>query len=130
MTPRDFCYWLQGHFEINEYNPLAGLSAAKVQIIKKHLELTFKAKVDVNRFPDANVGGGFCQFLDGVFAAADTTDGLSGPITEKVRIKLSDCFLHVIDPTFANRDELSRIHRGDGDGPLSGSRRGGVEAMC
>ena len=63
MTPRDFCYWLQGHFEINEYNPLAGLSAAKVQIIKKHLELTFKAKVDVNRFPDANEVYGQLELL-------------------------------------------------------------------
>ena len=55
MTSREFCYWLQGHFEINEADhekdQLGSLgdfsmSDAKVRIIKKHLSLVFKHEID------------------------------------------------------------------------------------
>lgn len=38
MTPRDFCFWLQGHMEIN--NPET-ISAEQVEMIKEHIDLTF-----------------------------------------------------------------------------------------
>ena len=43
MTSRDFCYWLQGHFEIS--NPKT-LSSVEVEMIKKHLNLVFKHEID------------------------------------------------------------------------------------
>jgi len=56
MKSRDFCYWLQGFFEINE----AGLEHVsedstrhdqalepkQVEMIKKHLRLVFKHEID------------------------------------------------------------------------------------
>jgi hypothetical protein len=140
MTPRDFCYWLQGHFEVGDLANLPkAMSSAQVLMVKKHLELTFMAKVDKARFPDATVGGEFCSFLEGVLAATDLNAGLSEPLAMKVRAKLNDVFVHVIDPTFANRAELVRHHEGETDGPvLGGGRRsrglgetdGGLVAMC
>ena len=140
MTPRDFCYWLQGHFEVGD---VAGLpktmSAAQVTMVKKHLELTFMAKVDKARFPDATVGGEFCSFLEGILAASDLSAGLSEATATKVRAKLNDVFVHVIDPTFSNRADLVRHHSeaGQPDGPVlsprprrDGESRGGLEAMC
>lgn len=38
MTPINFCYWLQGHFELADSDTL---TAAQVQMIKRHLHLVF-----------------------------------------------------------------------------------------
>lgn len=43
MTSRDFCYWLQGYFEVA--NPQQ-LSVAEVNQVKKHLALVFKHEID------------------------------------------------------------------------------------
>lgn len=43
MTSRDFCYWLQGHFEISETKNLGERETA---MIKRHLELVFKHEID------------------------------------------------------------------------------------
>lgn len=49
MSTRDFCYWLQGYFEINGGTELLQpglLSSDKVKIIKNHLALVFKHDID------------------------------------------------------------------------------------
>ena len=53
MTSRDFCYWLQGYFEIHGAGPrppepqdIDSLPAYKVNIIKRHLEMVFKHEID------------------------------------------------------------------------------------
>lgn len=43
MTSRDFCYWLQGHFEIAEPKTLG---EKETLMIKKHLALVFKHEID------------------------------------------------------------------------------------
>ena len=43
MTPRDFCYWLQGYFEISKA-PMIGFEEA--DIVKRHLALVFLHKID------------------------------------------------------------------------------------
>lgn len=42
MTPENFCYWLQGYFEICRADSNLDLSESKVKIIREHLELVFK----------------------------------------------------------------------------------------
>jgi hypothetical protein len=44
MNDRDFCYWLQGFFEVS-----GTLNAKQVQCIKKHLALAF-----ANKAPEGN----------------------------------------------------------------------------
>lgn len=39
MTPEQFCYWLQGYFEMTEGN--ANLSQNQIEMIKSHLALVF-----------------------------------------------------------------------------------------
>lgn len=47
MTPRDFCYWLRGYFELNDAssarNPKEQEELSNIQIgeIKRHLDLVF-----------------------------------------------------------------------------------------
>lgn len=43
MTSRDFCYWLQGVFEVA--NPLE-LGERQTTMIKNHLALVFKHEID------------------------------------------------------------------------------------
>lgn len=62
MTSRDFCFWLQGLFELRNAGPkpaLAGpqeydwksLSGYQVEIIEKHLALVFKHEIDPSMGP-------------------------------------------------------------------------------
>lgn len=48
MTSRDFCFWLQGFFEINRANDSdsTAISTEQVELIKKHLALVFKHEID------------------------------------------------------------------------------------
>jgi hypothetical protein len=51
MTSRDFCYWLQGFFEVNDaglegVKVEQGLIGARVECIKRHLNLVFKHEID------------------------------------------------------------------------------------
>lgn len=43
MTSRDFCYWLQGHFELSDPEML---DAAMTEKIKRHLAMVFKHEID------------------------------------------------------------------------------------
>lgn len=43
MTSRDFCFWLQGYFEIAGESDI---DQKQVEIIKKHLNLTFIHDID------------------------------------------------------------------------------------
>jgi hypothetical protein len=44
MTSRDFCYWLQGFFEIAK--PQQGLSQEQLQMIQRHLNMVFIHEID------------------------------------------------------------------------------------
>ncbi len=44
MKAVEFCYWLQGYFEINDKK--RGLSAKQVESIQKHLAMVFKHEID------------------------------------------------------------------------------------
>lgn len=54
MTSRDFCYWLQGYFEVAEHGrtTTGGSCAAvtltndQVQVVRQHLAMVFKHEID------------------------------------------------------------------------------------
>lgn len=55
MTPEQFCYWLQGYFELQPSGS-GSISAAQARVIKEHLQLTFEkvttlSTEDVNLIP-------------------------------------------------------------------------------
>lgn len=43
MTSRDFCFWLQGVFEVGG---LTSLDATQTGMVKRHLALVFKHEID------------------------------------------------------------------------------------
>lgn len=55
MTSRDFCYWLQGHFEISETKTLG---ERETDMVKRHLALVFKHEIDPSMpDPDGTLQG-------------------------------------------------------------------------
>jgi len=47
MRSRDFCFWLQGFFEIAEASgTAANFSASQVDCIRRHLAMVFKHEID------------------------------------------------------------------------------------
>ena len=51
MSSREFCYWLQGYFEIVAANPQAagpptGLSGPQADAIRRHLAMVFAHEID------------------------------------------------------------------------------------
>jgi hypothetical protein len=110
MTPRDFCYWLQGTFELGRVNEL---DAAQVEILRKHLKLLPISRFDRRRFPDAFAGADFCDWLNGLMTGVKPNAGLTPMQVSKIASRLSQTFLHVIDNTFENIDELREVHRGE-----------------
>jgi len=104
MTNREFCYWLQGFFELSKSN---SLDTNQVVSIRNHLDLTRKVDKKLNEFPSWLEG-----FLDSCY------EGLTLEATEKVRAKLNAAFKHEIDPTYpGDQAELNDIHSGGGFNP-------------
>ena len=62
MTSRDYCYWLQGFFELNQ--PEA-ITEAQLQIIKNHLNLVFIHDIDVTERKEAKISPELQQALHG-----------------------------------------------------------------
>jgi hypothetical protein len=46
MTSREFCYWLQGFFEISGADITKKLSEKQVDIVRRHLAMVFKHEID------------------------------------------------------------------------------------
>ncbi len=44
MTSRDFCYWLQGFFELKGKDDI--VTPNQIQIIRNHLNMVFKHEID------------------------------------------------------------------------------------
>lgn len=70
MKATEFCYWLQGYFEIYgaSTNPGNSLTGEQVELIQRHLALVFKHDIDPQAGPPAyqqqlnSIHGGKEQF--------------------------------------------------------------------
>ena len=52
MTPVNFCYWLQGFFEISEVDKEIILTPEQVKMIRAHLNLVFFHAIDPETLKD------------------------------------------------------------------------------
>ncbi|HVL15720.1 MAG TPA: hypothetical protein VM529_24320 [Gemmata sp.] len=46
MTARDFCYWLQGFFEIRDASESQAMNSKQVELVKRHLAMVFAHDID------------------------------------------------------------------------------------
>lgn len=105
MKSRDFCYWLQGYFELSSEREAMELDARQVDLVKRHLDMVF-----VHEGKNANP---FCHWLQGVFQGYGSL-GLNQPQVTAVRGRLHDVFKHEIDPSFpaSQQGPLDEAHQG------------------
>ncbi len=64
MTPENFCYWLQGYFEISQTKEL---TKEQIDIIQTHLDFVFNKTPKMYRMPDFKKwglnGSGYSGFV-------------------------------------------------------------------
>lgn len=63
MTSRDFCFWLQGLFELHDPKRL---DERQTRLIKQHLNLVFVHEIDPSHSDDPKVQGALQAVHDGV----------------------------------------------------------------
>jgi len=115
MTPRDFCFWLQGAFEIAG---LTGMTSPQAAIVDNHLRLVFKSGGDDSR------AGDFCYWLAGRLQAAES-GAVNTATTKAIRERLAGIFAHEIDATTpGDPAQLQQIHDG------ANARPDGVLPRC
>lgn len=104
MKATEFCYWLQGHFELGEQR--ANLSDRQVKIVLAHLRM-----VDVHDKTDGR-SRQFCAWLKTTLEAFGEVE-LSAPQTQRIKQLLSEVFLHEIDPGYpiAEVEQLQQAHQ-------------------
>lgn len=90
MTSREFCYWLQGFFEVHdaglkpdEVRTNDGLIGEKVRCIKQHLALVFKHEIDPS-YGDAKHQEELQKIHDNVDGLSKTVAGL---VSKDTRIR-------------------------------------------
>ena len=75
MTSRDFCFWLQGLFELQNPQQLTERQTTK---LKQHLSLVFKHEIDQSMGPEAH--------QDELNAIHSPIGNLSGPPNEDIHV--------------------------------------------
>ena len=103
MKTTEFCYWLQGYFELGGDT----LTTKQIGIVNAHLDLVFKYMSITKSQPD--VGSSFCYLLKGMLLAGN-------PDVPYIKKALNNCFLHEIDQTYGDQsvqNTLNQVHFGD-----------------
>ncbi len=90
MNDIEFCYWLQGFFEL--YEPLS-LNSEHCRLIKNHLDMVF--------YLDEPFNNSFCPFLMGIFEYKETLSDYENMFfteleTKKITDKLNSIFIHEV----------------------------------
>lgn len=117
MTTVEFCYWLQGLFELAQPRVL---SAAQVECIKRHLALSEAVKGDDSPRQVKE----FCAWLKTSIEWLNPSDPEH---VQKVQFKLDQCFAHVIDKMYGEDGKLNAIHTPPHLRPDDGS---GIRPRC
>jgi hypothetical protein len=97
----EFCYWLQGAFELAQLP----LTAEQIACVQKHLALV-EATPQTGQPKQAT---DFCSWLRGGLDFISPGDARQ---VATIRTKLNDCFEHAIDGMYPNQDKLNAIHSG------------------
>jgi len=111
MKQDEFCYWLQGHFELNP--DAETLTVAQSVMVRSHLELVKQCRPK-DRKKNTVAIDGFCAWLDGALDVAPRTEnGLHPDSVQAIKTRLGKEFLHVIDPKVpGDKEDLQATHDG------------------
>jgi hypothetical protein len=116
MKAADFAYYLQGYFEINGGD--AGLTQPQIQSVLKKAESVTKGQGAAEDKAQ--------EFVSYTKGALSTVARINLPraewlkdITDDLKTKLNDLFIHAIDASYAgDQSTFNNIHRPQGPGGL------------
>ena len=74
MTARDFCFWLQGFFELQ--GPVVEMNEEQINMVRRHLGMVFLH--DIDPAINAKVGPEVALMLDAIHAGRPVHGILSG----------------------------------------------------
>jgi len=124
LKQTEFCYWLQGYFELGAIAGGASLllTLEQAACVRNHLELVKACNVGgatyaKGKTPAMKPITGFCAWLDGTLELAlkisDGQQHISDISLELIKTRLNDEFLHVIDPQQpGDKEVLQATHDG------------------
>jgi hypothetical protein len=113
MKAEQFCFWLQGCFELNE---LPSFDEVQTECIQRHVALVFAH--ETNRGTRAYE---FCAGLRGHFELNKDRTTFDEAQTSAIKAALHKVFTHEIDPSMggpAHQDKLNGIHTSPARPPL------------
>ena len=103
MKSTEFCYWLQGLFEINK---TIELNPKQTELVKKHLKMVFVHEKENSQHFD------FCKGLYGYLSYSDIAS-IDESTTIKMKTKLDSLFEHVVNQYSPNTNHLSQINNSE-----------------
>lgn len=108
MKEVEFCYWLQGYFELADLNGHSFVNGKMLQCIQKHLDMVKRYQGNTSSFTSWVQG-----FVDAISIEDD--ERLSFGLTEKLKGELENMFLHEIDNSYDDKEHkmitsLNQIH--------------------
>lgn len=101
MRSRDFCFWLQGAFEICEPEQL---DERQIEQIKTHLDIVAVSQKDVK---DTSPAAGFCRSLRIILDGQTTLEGDPLRVVKKL---LNAEFVHIDADTEGDQGAMNQIH--------------------
>lgn len=112
MSPRDYCFWLMGAFELSQFNCSSLLSEKSLKEIRSHLSLTLvdTSETYKSRYPDDCLGLNFCRWLNEWLCNSGSC--LTPSQLTEIHKRLSATFICEIDPSFRNSAQLQDVHDG------------------
>lgn len=120
MKATNFAYWLQGYFELN---------GSDASLTEKQAKNLLQKAESVTRGQDKaeEQAQGFVEYTKGALLAVKqgvATPALLNMVTNELKTKLNDLFIHAIDPTVpGDQQQHRKTHRPGNDGPR-------LEPMC
>jgi len=109
MHKHEFCYWLQGYFELREGNE--HLTDSQIECIKKHIKLVETVEKKLEGFP---------AWLMGMLDAYEKLQEVGGmteegrqEMNQMVRDRLNSVFKHEVDGKYGGKElqeVLDEIH--------------------
>lgn len=116
MTPRDFCYWLQGYFEISDSRYFK--NDRQVLCLRKHLEMCIKYMEMNQEARDQNPRAAeFVSTTNQVLSYTNWERDSINALLDKVSTRLNSVFKHEIDMSMGDdgvQHELNIIHNTSG----------------
>lgn len=116
MKATEFCYWLQGLFELASPETLTD---TQIECIKRHAALVAATP--------ASESAKCMEFMRWLEVSLDWLDGKNVEHVMRIRTKLAELFAHVIDKMYGPDGKLNEIHNPPHLRPNDGS---GIVMRC